>query len=191
MSKKLFFYDLETTGRFPTRNGIHQLAAIIEIDGVVVDTINYRIRPNPDAAISQEALQACGVTEEQIQSYTPMKEQFEQIRSVLREYVARYDPKDKMFLVGFNNIKFDNEFFRQFFDQCGDSSFDQYFWSNSIDVMVLASQHLIDVREDMPSFKLHRVATTLGIEVDKSMLHSAPYDVELTKQIYEKLQQSR
>jgi DNA polymerase-3 subunit epsilon len=36
----------------------------------------------------------------------------------------------------------------------------------------------------MPSFKLSRVAKTLGIEVDEDRLHDADYDVYLTREIY-------
>lgn len=185
--KKLFFYDLETTGLFPTRNGIHQLSAIIEIDGVLMETINYRIRPNPKAVIDQVALAACKVTEEQILGYPPMEDQFKQILSVLKEWVDQFDKKDKFHLIGYNNLKFDNEFFRQFFDQNGNSHFDNYFWSGSMDVMSLAAYYLLDARADMPSFKLSRVAKTLGIEIDEEQLHDSMYDVQITKQIYERI----
>ena len=36
----------------------------------------------------------------------------------------------------------------------------------------------------MPSFKQHRVARELGIEVDEDRLHDASYNVELTRGIY-------
>lgn len=35
---KLFFYDLETTGVNPGRNGIHQISGMIVVDGEVKET---------------------------------------------------------------------------------------------------------------------------------------------------------
>ena len=71
-----------------------------------------------------------------------------------------------------------------FFNLNGDTFFGSYFWSDSIDVLVLASEYLEDRRVDMPSFKLKRVATELGIVFDKTDLHGALFDAMLTRQIY-------
>ena len=40
MSKR-FFYDLETTGTNPGKNGIHQISGMIEIDGIVMEQFNF------------------------------------------------------------------------------------------------------------------------------------------------------
>jgi DNA polymerase III epsilon subunit-like protein len=36
----------------------------------------------------------------------------------------------------------------------------------------------------MPSFKLSRVAKTLGIPIREANLHEAMYDTELTREVY-------
>lgn len=41
--KKLFFYDLETTGTNPGRHGIHQISGEIVIDGKTVETFDYKV----------------------------------------------------------------------------------------------------------------------------------------------------
>jgi exonuclease I len=51
--------------------------------------------------------------------------------------------------------------------------------------MVLASQYLINDRKSMPSFKLTRVAKTLGLEIDESQAHDALFDAKVTKSMYE------
>ena len=43
---KKIFYDLETTGVDHRRNGIHQLAGCIEIDGEIVESFNFKVAPN-------------------------------------------------------------------------------------------------------------------------------------------------
>lgn len=44
---KLLFFDLETTGTNPGRNGIHQISGQIVIDGKHVQDFDFHVRPNP------------------------------------------------------------------------------------------------------------------------------------------------
>ncbi|MBQ8099315.1 MAG: 3'-5' exonuclease [Bacteroidaceae bacterium] len=182
---KLFFFDLETTGTNPAKHGIHQISGEIVIDGEVAERFDFYVCPNPKAQIDPEALKVAGVTEEQILAYPPMKEVYDQLIALLSKYVNRYDRSDKFYLVGYNNTSFDNPFLRGFFLQNGDSYFGSWFWANSIDVMVLATQFLLEERPHMENFKLSTVARQLGIEVDAADLHSADYDIALTRAIYE------
>ena len=92
--------------------------------------------------------------------------------------------KDKFFLVGFNNAGFDNPFFRQWFEENGDKYFGSWFWANSLDVFILATEFLLDQRQSMKDFKLMTVARQLGMEIDESKLHDAVYDIELTRSVY-------
>lgn len=184
---KRLFLDLETTGVKPWRHGIHQISIIIEIDGVEKERLNFHVRPNSQCEIEDSALEIAGVTKEQILAYPHMREVKAKIDEVLNKYVSKYDSKDKFHIVGYNNAYFDNPFFRGFFIQCGDNYYGSYFWSNSLDVMVLASKKLESVRHTMPDFKLRTVAEHFGIKVDESKLHDAMYDVDLTRQIFHKL----
>ena len=184
---KLFYYDVETCGLKPNLHSIHQLSAIIEIDGRVVETLDLKMRPHPKSKIEPMALSTCGVTEEQIRAYPDPVQQFKRLKAVLAKYVDPHNPKDKMFRAGFNNAKFDNEFLVTWFALNNDESHFMYFWPDCIDVMVLASSYLAPIRHTLPSFKLHRVATTLGITLDNTKLHNALYDVELTREIHKRL----
>jgi DNA polymerase-3 subunit epsilon len=181
---KLFFFDLETTGVNPAKNGIHQISCEIVIDGITKETHDWKVCPNPKAIIEQEALNVAGVTKEQILAYPPMMDVYVQLITTLGRYVERYSRTDKFFLVGYNNAPFDNQFLRGFFLQNGDNYFGSWFWSNSIDVMVLATQYLLDSRDWMENFKLATVAEKLGINMDREKLHDASYDLYLTKAIY-------
>ena len=80
---------------------------------------------------------------------------------------------------------FDNQFLRAWFLQNGDKYFGSYFWSNSIDVMVLATPYLASQRSQMENFKQGTVAKALGIEIDESRLHDALYDIQVCKSIYD------
>ncbi|MDO4715460.1 MAG: 3'-5' exonuclease [Bacteroidales bacterium] len=184
---KLFFFDLETTGIRPYRNGIHQISGSVVIDGVEREVFNYLVRPNPRATIEPEALSVAGVTEAQILAYPPMEEVYAQLVALILRYIDRYDKTDKFFLVGYNNAAFDNDFLRGFFMQNGDQYFGSYFWANSLDVMVLATAALAEKRATMPNFKLSTVAQHLGIEVEAEKLHDATYDIYLTRALYDKV----
>ena len=181
---KLVFFDLETTGTNPGKNGIHQISGMVEIDGVEKEHFNFNVQPNPKAVIEEQALEVAGVTREQVMSYPAMSEVYKQFVAMLGKYVDKFNKRDKFFLVGYNNAAFDNQFLRGFFLQNGDNYFGSWFWANSIDVMVLASHHLAERRHEMENFKLSTVAKFMGINVDDNSLHDADYDIYLTKEIY-------
>jgi len=183
MSVKIF-YDLETTGVEVKKHSIHQIAGIVEVDGEVAETFDIRTRPHPKAEITEKAMIVGGVTEEQVLAYKPMREAYFELRDIVLRYIDSYSTTDRATLIGFNNRFFDDQFLRAWFKQNESAMFDNWFWSDTRDVMVLASEYLDDRRSSMPSFKLKRVALTLGINVDESRLHDGGYDVELTRKIY-------
>lgn len=182
---KLVFFDLETTGTNPGKHGIHQISGQIVIDGVVKESFDFHVQPNPKALIEEEALKVGGVTREQILAYPPMQQVYQEFVAMLGKYVDKFNKKDKFFLVGYNNAAFDNQFLRGFFLQNGDVYFGSWFWSNSIDVMVLASAYLATRHPEMENFKLSTVAKTLDIVVNDDSLHDAMYDIELTKAVFD------
>lgn len=181
---KLLFFDLETTGVMHWRNGIHQIAGMVVIDGQVKEQFNFKVRPNPNAVIDESALAVGNVTREEIMGYEEMYDVHYRFLKMLQKYVNKFNKNDKFHLVGYNNASFDNQFLRAFFVQCEDKYFGSWFWSDSIDVMVLAANALKDERAKLENFKLKTVASYLGIMVDESRLHDAMYDIELTLAIY-------
>jgi DNA polymerase-3 subunit epsilon len=179
------FYDLETTGVNPRRHSIHQLAGLIEVDGKIDRSFDIKTRPHPKAEILPDALKVGNVTLEQVQAYKPMKEAYVEFTSMILEYVDKYDTQDKCYLVGYNNRYFDDVFLRAWFEQNGDQYIGSYFWNNTLDVLVLATEYLLKRRAQMSAFKLKSVCRELGIEYDESKLHNGVYDVELTREIYQ------
>lgn len=184
---KLLFFDLETTGTEPDKHGIHQLSGSVVINGEVKEKFNLHVQPHPGAIIDPGALDIAGVTEEQIKAYPPMWSVYSQFVNILSKYVDRYNKSDKFFLVGYNNASFDNPFLRAWFGLNGDKYFGSWFWANSIDVMVMATPFLADVRSQMKNFRQGTVAKALGIAVDDSKLHDALYDIEICQAIYHKV----
>lgn len=178
------FYDLKTTGTDFRKHSIFQLGIIVESNGVTLEKIQIDSQPHPKAQIDPAALVVAGKTLEEIQSYQDMTLAHAQFVEILGFYIGRFNPKDKAWLVGFNNRVFDDQFLRAWFSQNGDRYFGSWFWSDTIDVSVLASQKLMPRRAQMKSFKLKRVAEELGIQFDSEKAHSALYDAEITQKIY-------
>ncbi len=186
---KIFYFDLETTGLNPDKNGIHQLSFIIEINGEITKSVNVNIQPFPTDEIQPDALKVANVTQEQIfgPDYLLPQTAYKRLVATIEQYVKRYDKTDKFFLAGYNSQSFDSQFLRKFFEKNNDKYFGSYFWTANLDVMILAAQRLINQRPQMPDFKLATVAKTLGIQTDDSQLHNAYYDLHLTRQIYKKV----
>lgn len=178
------FYDVETTGTDHRKHSIIQLAGMIEKDGKVVEEFDYRVKPHPKAQIDDAAMAVNGKTVEEIMQYPDMKLVYKSFVKMLGKYVDKFDKTDKIWLVGFNNRAFDDFFLRMFFELNHDRFMGSWFWVDTLDVLCLASEYLLDRRAQMPSFKLKRVAMELGIEVNKEDLHDALKDVRLTRQIY-------
>lgn len=184
---KFFFFDLETTGLDFDTCAIHQIAGEIVVDGKTVESFNLRLRPHDWALIDEEALEVAGVTREQIMEYPESQTVYRELLSMLAKYVDKYDKKDKFFLVGYNNAAFDNKFLRAFFERNNDKYFGSWFWSNSIDVMVVVSLYMINIRADMENFKQSTVAKFLGIQVEEEKLHDAMYDIYLCREILKRV----
>lgn len=185
--EKILFYDLETTGVKYWKNGIHQIAGAIQVNGQIVDRFDFKVRPYKDAIIEDEALAIAGVTREQIALYAPMHEVYRDLINLLSKHVDRYNKKDKFHLAGYNINAFDNQFFRAFFVQNGDNYFGSWFWPNSLDCYVLASQHFLSQRPSFENFQQRTVAKHLGIHVIEENLHDAQYDIDICIQIYKNL----
>lgn len=183
MKKVKIFYDLETTGVLPHRHSIHRLAGLVEVDDEVVERFDFKMRPHAKAEITPEAMRVCGVTQGEIDAYPPAEKAHRGFLAMMGKYINKYDKHEKAHLIGFNNRHFDDHFMWKWFGLMQDDFLGSWFWFGA-DVFSLAAEYLEARRPQMPSFKLHRVATELGLFVDKSRTHDAAYDVELTRLVY-------
>lgn len=190
---KNIYFDLETTGVKFWKNGIHQISMIVEIDGLVKETCNWKVKPFKDAVVETEALAVGGLVPADLltDTYKPMAEVYREMISILAKYVDKFNSKDKFFLIGYNNASFDNAFLRAWFVQNGDNYFGSWFWANPIDVYVMASYLTMDVRAGMINGKLMTMAKWFEISIDESKLHDALYDVTITRELFMKVKLKR
>ncbi len=182
---KEMFFDVETSGTDKKVNGILQLSGEIELDGIVKERFDYKMKPFPDQIIEDGALEKNGILRSEIEKFDDPFNCYVQFTRMLNQYVDRFDRSDKITLIGYNS-RFDDDFLREWFKRCHDKFYGSYFFWPAIDVANMVAVKYREVRSHFPDFKLMTVAKTLKIEVDESRAHEAMYDMQITKAVYEK-----
>ena len=184
---KYIYLDTETTGADLKEHSIYQIAGFIEIDDKVVETFNIKFKPRGGCLFCKDAEKITGISEETImQADKTYKEGFTEFNTLIKKYVDPFNKMDKFFVVGYN-VRFDLDFIRRLFlDNC-DNFFGSLFYSNPIDVMVLATVASIGDRPNMMNFKLSTVCDHFKISHDNSSAHDALYDTALMYKLYKKL----
>lgn len=179
------FLDSETTGVTPGLNFMHEIAGIIEVDGVIKDRFKFNMRPPDDRKIDERALAVAGVTLEQIKAYPDQNTVFRLFIKLLGKYIDRYVKNTRALMGGYNVAKFDNVFVYDWFNY-NQSNAAFYFHAMTIDSAILASEYLATSGrfDALANQKLITVAEFLGITVDKTKTHGAVYDAELAYAIY-------
>lgn len=180
---KRAFIDVETSGLNPLHHGILEIAIIIDIDNNVMNTYSSKVGLNRGDEVNQAALEANGLTEEDIKTFPPAGKVLNEIIEVFQEHVDPYNKLDKYHFLGYN-AKFDADFLRNFFYKCGDKYYGSWFWVPPVDVMSLAAERVGDERKKLSNFKLETVARHFGLPIDSGKLHRAMYDIEITRELY-------
>lgn len=121
MAKTFFFYDLETSGLNPREARVMQFAGIrtdMELNQIG-EPYNLLVKLNDDTLPSPEALMVTGITPQQTVADGYSEAEFAKL---LMSEIFTPDT----IAVGFNNIRFDDEFIRHLFWR---NFFDPYEWS--------------------------------------------------------------
>lgn len=188
MGVKILLMDLETSGLHPVKNGIHQMAGRLFVDYICVKEFKVDCRLGENHEYSAEALAVSGKTIEQVMSAKfSQKNLYDALIKMITAVVDPKNKQDKCFVSGYNVQSFDSEFLRALWSTHNDKHYGSLFWANTLDVMCMASSDLMMQRHMMPNFKLETVAAHYGFEVDKSQLHDAMGDVNLTQKVLQKL----
>ncbi len=187
---KKIYIDCETTGTDPKRHGLIQLAGIIEVPNKPPVEFNYSIKPFPNDIIDMAALKVNGLTNYEIHEFPfcSPREIFTEFKILLKKFVDPFDKRDKFVFIAYN-ARFDMDFLRTWWMMNNDNYLGSWFWFPPRCIMHIAEFFLEKKRHLMPNFKLGTVAKELGINVDESKQHDAMYDVELAKQIEEKMEE--
>jgi len=177
---KLLFLDTETTGVDNTKNGIIQIAGIVEIDGAVKEEFNMMCRPFPGQAVSPDALKVTGKTMDEIRAYPEPQAAYRDLVAILDRYIDRYDKTDKFYMVG-QNTKFDYDFLTAWFKNNGNPYFYAYVAYHLIDVIQATALFTVAGQFKLENMKLATVAKHFGIPLKA---HDAMEDIRATRAIF-------
>jgi len=121
MTKTFFFYDLETSGLSARNDRVMQFAGIrTDMEhNQIGEPVNILVKLNDDTLPSPEAVMVTGITPQQTQDEGYSEAEF---AKMLVNDIFTPDT----IAVGFNNIRFDDEFIRHLFWR---NFFDPYEWS--------------------------------------------------------------
>ncbi|HEY5695420.1 MAG TPA: exodeoxyribonuclease I [Candidatus Saccharimonadales bacterium] len=193
MAQTFFFYDLETSGLDPRNDRIMQFAGIrttIDLEPIG-EPYNVLVKLSDDTLPSPEALMVTGITPQQTQGDGYTEAEFAEL--LMNEIFT-----PNTITVGFNNIRFDDEFIRYFLWR---NFYDPYEWCwkdgrsrwDLLDVVrmtrALRPEGIVwPVQDGKPTNRLELITKENGIDHFKA--HDALSDVEaliaVTKLIKEK-----
>jgi len=160
---KILFIDSVTTGMNPERCAIYRLGGIFTEDGVEKKRFELRMRPYQNARISEQSLWICNETRSSLLYYPSQEDAFKDFIALLNEHVNIHNPKDKLFLGGFNTDRFEYPFLTEWFRRNGNERFRDYFYVQTFDMMGIANFALLHNRRDLPDFYLETIAGEIGV----------------------------
>lgn len=182
---KIFWFDCETSGLNPRKNGIIQLAYLLEINGELVK--QQTLWANcATKEIEDKALEVTGFTRKQIASYPPQSEMYSALLRTFDSVIDRYNKNDKLIAAGYN-VAFDVEFLRQLWFDCGDRYFGSYIAHGTIDPAHLFRylQYIGAAEETITKLTLSDLAELFA--VDATEAHDAAADIAMTREIYHRI----
>ena len=179
MNKKLYF-DCETTGFSSKKNALIQLAIIIEIDGVIKEEIEFRIKPFIDDEIDERSLEVHGFSKGDIEKFEEPRCVFNRIISLLDKYINKFNKEDKFVPCG-QNVQFDKNFVDMFFRKNGCKYFYSYIGSKDKDVLEIMSW--LEDNELIPKLKNYKLGTIAEHFKIKFKAHDALEDIKTTYKI--------
>ena len=190
---KILFIDTLATGLNPERCAIYRLSGVIceEAGNTLTELQRFDICARPDSGtrIVDNSLWIGGMTRAKL-AYLPEQDKaFDDFMKIIQEHINIRNPKDKMFLAGFNISAFDIMFLRSWFIKNKNEKFRDCFYVQAIDLMNQAAFYLMEDRETMPDFHLESTAKALGIAPIQSQEFNPLDNVDTCIMLYLKLKE--
>lgn len=183
---KILYFDVETTGRDPKVNEIVQFSAIVEINGVVQEEVNWFCSPTDWDNVEDGALEVTGKTREELATYPPPISLMDGIRSLFDSYIDKYDTNDKFYPAG-HNVQFDLDFLQEFWkkysgDQFGTGSYQNW---RSLDSRVMA--HFLIAAGKLPELENLKLKTLCDYYKIPINAHDALSDITATRTLIKRM----
>jgi len=181
MTKKILWFDTETTGTSPAIHSMLSIGGIIDIDGKIADTFEFKTKPHPDFEIDPDAFKFNKFDPEEINNFPEMKDTRKDLINIFSKYIDRYNSTDK-FIVAGQNIQFDIDILSHFFYRQKDFYLRSYLnFRKRIELHdITKSMKMLGFIES-DSLSLGPLCHELGIKIDA---HNALSDITATRDIY-------
>lgn len=177
---KILWLDIETSGLDCRRNDVLQLAALVEIDGEIVEEKRFYFRPTNGSKVDKKALEVNGLKLKDVLNYPLAKDTLGKFKAMLTKYVDKFDKEDKFVLAGYY-VQFDLNFLRETFKKQGDNYFGSWFFAPVIDVQTFVAICIARFNLRMKNYRLETVCERMGI---KLRAHDAMSDIRATRRVY-------
>lgn len=181
---KLVFVDLETGGLDPAYADITEIAAIVDVDGVVVEEFEILMSATHVSRLQEEALHVQGKTADEIMK-RPMgqRDGYTLFKALLERHK---DPGERLTWAG-QNPEFDKKFARAMFKGQGDAGFlGRTFNHTPVDLATLAVA--LRIRGHLPGLVNHRLASIMAeLNFPAPQTHRALDDIHNTRACFYRL----
>lgn len=184
---KIIFIDIAGTGTNPDKCAIYRLGGIVTYDGVEQERFEIRVRPYPNARISEQSLWIGGETRSSLVRYPKEEDALKSFIEILDRHIEVHNPNDKAYLAGFNASGLDIPFLRGLFLRNGNNSFRHYFYVQILDVMTMSALYLMNKRPYMQDFHLETAAKHMGISCPYGESYDSIQNAATSLRIYRKL----
>lgn len=190
---KIVFIDTLATGLNPEKCAIYNIGGIFcqeEHDKLKeVFRFEYRIKPFEGARITDSSLWTGGIMRMHLASYQPQDQAFEKFFNMMKEQIEIRDPKDKIYIAGFNTSQFDVPYIRNWFLRNSNQRFRDCFFVQTLDMMSISALVLKEERGAMPDFHLETTARFLDIIPRRREYYSCIDNAETCLKMYMKLKE--
>lgn len=187
---KILYFDTETTGTIAGVHEITQFAAIIEVDGVVKEEVNWRCQPTRWDKIDAKAIETTGVSIEELKKFQEPSKMLADIKKLLLKYESKYDKGPQKFYPAGHNVSFDLEFLNAFFKQHGD--FDDKKWGitsyqnwRALDSRIFCN--FLSMAGKLPNILDHKLGTLCTHYEIEIQAHDAMSDIRATRTLINKM----
>ncbi len=178
---KILWVDLETTGINPNKNGVIQMAGIVEIKNEVKEEFDILSNVFPDDVIEDKALEVNKRTREEIKGFQVPRIAFCQFTTILGKYIDKFNKEDKLTFAGYN-VGFDKDFLWKYSKKCGERYLGSFVRGYCLDVMQFVIAYSYMDSEFMPAdYKLGTIAKYLKIEFNA---HDALADIKASRDVF-------
>lgn len=189
LKEKVLWLDVETTGLDPEKNGVVQIAGILELQAPYSTyskcvEFSFQVRPFEGDEVADEALSVNGFSREEIKSFPEPHVVYMELIALLGEHL---NSQEKFTLAG-QRVNFDDGFMSSWFQKLGKQFLLPKNWNEFVDfrrrldLRDLTNFLQVTGKETFLNTKLTTVSKKLGVSLEHA--HDALSDIRATRECF-------